>query len=312
MKEHFITYTYMSLKNQITSRLHFIMKSLDAARKQKYENKKAALEFNLLTNNNEFRGIKKAFYDDKELVVSLTSYGPRIQDVHLTIESLMQQTRKANRIILWLSDKEQNKELPMALQLQQAKGLEVRYCKDIRSYTKLIPTLKLCPEAVVITVDDDCLYNIDVIDRLYRSYITDKSCVHCLTGSEIAVKNEQIEPYCKWKPFKQNVIGKQFLATGVGGVLYPPHIFTDEIFNENVFMSICPTADDIWFKAMELLSGVNVKRAEVHNESGIEFMTNETAQIVNLNSNNVNGGQNDIQIKAVFKRYGITAKSILE
>lgn len=224
----------------------------------------------------------------------------------------MQQTRKANRIILWLSEKEQGRELPMALQLQQARGLEVRYCKDIRSYKKLIPALKLFPEAVIITVDDDSLYNIDVIDRLYRSYLTDKRCVHCLTGSEIAINNGIIESYSKWKPLSVNAYGKQILTTGVGGVLYPPHIFTEEIFNEGVFLSICPTADDIWFKAMELLAGVKVKRAEVHNASGAEFLTNEASQIVNLNSNNVGGGQNDVQIKAVFEKYGITVQSILE
>lgn len=89
----------------------------------------------------------------------------------------MQQTRKANRIILWLSENEQNKELPMALQLQQARGLEVRYCKDIRSYTKLIPTLKLCPEAIIITVDDDCLYNMDVLTDYIDHILTDKTCV---------------------------------------------------------------------------------------------------------------------------------------
>lgn len=295
--------------NQIASRLRFIMKSLNAARKSQYENKKIALETCLLKSQNG-GGVKSTYYNETELIVSLTSYGPRIQDVHLTIESLMQQTRKANRIILWLADKEQDKELPMALQLQQARGLEVRYYKDIRSYKKLIPTLQLYPEAIIITVDDDCLYNIDVIDRLYRSYITDKTCVHCLTGSEIAIKNDQITPYCKWKPFKKNAFGKQFIATGVGGVLYPPHIFIDEIFNENVFMSICPTADDLWFKAMEILSGIKVKRAEVHNASGIEFLTNEDAQVVSLNKTNVNNGQNDIQLKAVFDKYGITAESL--
>mgnify|MGYP005915554373 CR=1 FL=1 len=301
----------MNIKKQITSRLHFIMKSLDAARKSQYENRKASLEASLLARSN--MGVSKQLYcDNTELIVSLTSYGPRIQDVHLTIESMMQQTRKANRIILWLSENEQTKELPMSLQLQQERGLEVRHCTDIRSYTKLIPTLKLCPEAIIITVDDDCLYNVDVIDRLYRSYITDKTCVHCLTGSEIAINDGEIEPYCKWKPFKINASGKKYLATGVGGVIYPPHIFTSEVFNENVFMSICPTADDIWFKTMELIAGVKVKRAEVHNASGVEFMTNEVAQVVNLNSNNVRGGQNDVQIKKVFERYGITAESILE
>ena len=89
----------MSIKNQITSRLRFIIKALDVARKSQYENRKATLENYILTNNNTGGGIQPQC-DKTELIVSLTSYGPRIQDVHLTIESLMQQTRKANRIIL--------------------------------------------------------------------------------------------------------------------------------------------------------------------------------------------------------------------
>lgn len=42
----------MSIKNQITSRLRFITKALDVARKSQYENRKATLENYILTNNN--------------------------------------------------------------------------------------------------------------------------------------------------------------------------------------------------------------------------------------------------------------------
>lgn len=42
----------MSIKNQITSRLRFIIKALDVARKSQYENRKATLENYILTNNN--------------------------------------------------------------------------------------------------------------------------------------------------------------------------------------------------------------------------------------------------------------------
>ena len=37
-----------------------------------------------------------------EIVVSLTTYGNRIHEVYLTIESLLHQTVKPDRIILWL------------------------------------------------------------------------------------------------------------------------------------------------------------------------------------------------------------------
>lgn len=41
---------------------------------------------------------------DKEVVVSLTTYGKRLYSVSLTIESIMQGTMKPNRLILWLQD----------------------------------------------------------------------------------------------------------------------------------------------------------------------------------------------------------------
>ena len=59
-----------------------------------------------------------------------------------TIESIMEQTMKANRIILWLDYSFEKQPLPKALQLLQKRGLEIEYCKDIRSYKKLIPALK--------------------------------------------------------------------------------------------------------------------------------------------------------------------------
>ena len=80
---------------------------------------------------------------DNEVVVSLTSFGKRIYDVHLAIESIMQGTVKPNRIVLWLSEEEfKGKPLPRMLEMQKARGLQVEFCEDIRSYKKLIPALK--------------------------------------------------------------------------------------------------------------------------------------------------------------------------
>lgn len=45
---------------------------------------------------------------------------------------------------------------------------------------------------------------------------------------------------------------RKIMALGYGGVLYPPGAFDEEVFNEKVFMRLCPYADDIWFFAMAL------------------------------------------------------------
>ena len=41
-----------------------------------------------------------------DVIVSLTSYPPRIKTVHLTIESLLMQTQRVKKILLWLSPEE--------------------------------------------------------------------------------------------------------------------------------------------------------------------------------------------------------------
>ena len=58
-------------------------------------------------------GTSEQMYCDHEIVISLTTYGKRIETAYLAISSLMRQSRKANRIILWLSEEEfSGKELP--------------------------------------------------------------------------------------------------------------------------------------------------------------------------------------------------------
>lgn len=93
-------------------------------------------------------GVTSERFCDHEVVVSLTSYGERIRYAYLAIESIMQGALKPNRIVLWLSDDEKDKILPATLQLQIKRGLEVRYCPDIRSYTKNNSVITRVPRCV--------------------------------------------------------------------------------------------------------------------------------------------------------------------
>lgn len=76
-------------------------------------------------------GISNQRYCDRDIIVSLTSYGKRVWEVCLAIESIMQQTFLPNKIILNLDYSFQNSILPSSIQKQIDRGLEVRYCRDI-------------------------------------------------------------------------------------------------------------------------------------------------------------------------------------
>lgn len=271
-----------------------------------YFQKKYIIEQNILYNHE--LGVTSEKYCDHDIIVCLTSYGKRIYDVHLTIESIMEQTMKANRIILWLDYSFEGKPLPNAIRLLQKRGLEIMYCKDIYSYKKLIPALKKFPEDVIITFDDDVVYEFDLLERFILSYKQDPSYIYCGRMHRMLLdKQGHILPYSQWK-WNQNTPDPSLLnfPTGVGGVLYPPHSLDSEVLNESVFMNICRYADDIWFKAMAIKKGTLTKKIYTHNPLGDDYLINEGVQDIALGKINIKGKHlNDRQLLDVFNKYNL-------
>lgn len=244
----------------------------------------------------------------KRVIVSLTTYGKRLYEVYLTIESIMQQTMRPDKIVLWLSDEYSESDIPLHLRQQQTRGLEINYCKDLKSYKKLIPSLQCFPDDVIITVDDDVYYFDDMIEKLVNGYKKDPSYIYCNRMFRIALdRNGHVRPYKKWRgSFNENDQASPLnFATGVGGVLYPPHCFPAEVFNESVFMDICQHADDIWFKAMALSNGVQYRKVVTHTDRGEEYYNNTSIQVSGLYQMNVHNHGNDKQFRAVFDKYNL-------
>ncbi|MCL2520537.1 MAG: glycosyltransferase family 2 protein [Spirochaetaceae bacterium] len=275
---------------------------------------------NNLTNlalNSIALGISNERYTANEVVVSLTSYGRRIYDVHLTIESIMQQSLKPNKIVLWLGNDVKDKPLPIVLQRQQKRGLEVRYVKDIKSYTKLIPALKAFPQATIITIDDDCWYHYYLLENLINEHKISPNLILATRVHRIALENNNaLQKYNSWEQCYSGFdVSPLNFPTGVGGVLYPAHCFNDEVFNEEVFTKICPHADDVWFKAMALLNDTLSKNIITYSGGGgqncMSYLDNNDSQEQGLYKINIKRNLNDIQLKAVFDRYNLYKKLIL-
>ncbi len=253
-------------------------------------------------------GITSTKYCDHDIIVSLTTYGARLGDVCYTIESLMQQTMKANKIVLWLYKEMMNKPLPMALIRQKERGLTINIIdKDLRSYKKLIPTLDLYPNDAIITVDDDLVYDFDILERMIYAYRQHPQCIHaCRIHTMTFNKKGELRPYRKWDFCKVTSTPTRNFFTGGGGTLYPPHALHSEVMNQEVFMKICPTGDDIWFNAMARLNGTVIRKVATRSKMGQDYIDNPNFTDMGLCNINVFGEQrNDIQIKAVFEKYNI-------
>ena len=251
-------------------------------------------------------GVSSERYVDHGVIVSLTTYGKRIYDVALTIESIMQQSMKANRIVLYLDNGFHNRPIPQSLINQQKRGLEIEFVEDIRSYKKIIPQLIRTPDDAIITIDDDALYEYDLLEHLIRAYQKHPDMIHCCRANKMELDdNGKLVPYLQWKP--QTKIGPSSynFQTGVGGVLYPPYCLDPEVLNKDVFIAICPDADDIWLKAMALKKGTLVNKVYTHDEYGEDYLLNWGVQDIGLWNSNVDQNGNDMKIKNVFSRYSL-------
>ncbi len=215
--------------------------------------------------------IKRLNYPD--IVVSLTTYPARIHTVHQTIETLLNQSLKADKVVLWLAEEQfENKEedLPQELLDLREKGLTIDWCEDIKSYKKLIPTLKKYPDSIIITADDDLLYHKDLVKRLFDSYVKNPECIHCHRITRLYYLNDKLKVVNRTlylnedgKYMEKLCLPNAFnkLSSGAG-TLFPPHCFTKDVLDEKKFMKLAPTSDDVWFYLMGLLNGYKVKVVE--------------------------------------------------
>ena len=243
----------------------------------------------------------------RKIIASLTSYPARIDIVHYTIASLLKQTMKPDKIILWLAESQfPDKKLPKIFKKLQACGVEIKFCpENIGSHTKYYYTVKEYPEDIVITFDDDIVYRKHVIETLYRSYLDHPECVSSMRVHKITFRPDgSISPYTDWKLEYSGVLWEGshiWLATGVGGRLYPPHCLPTETFNKEALKNLCLRADDVWLKFMEVMNGTKVVPA--YHTSSIQGFEIPDSQESALWKSNLSSGGNDTQIHAMLEAY---------
>ncbi|MCS2609142.1 glycosyltransferase family 8 protein [Halomonas dongshanensis] len=240
-----------------------------------------------------------------EYIVSLTSYPARIKSVHFTIESILSQSFKADKVVLWLASEQfPNKEndLPSNLVCLKEKGLYIKWCEDIRSYKKLIPALRDYPDAVIVTADDDLIYEKNWLSNIVASYLQEPKSIHCYRAHEVTFDSfGRIVKYNSWRKNIQNKISSPTnFFTGCGGVLYPPRILHKDVFKKEAYYELCQHGDDIWFWGMAVINDVKIKIVK-----GKKFKLNfvpESQDVALWHENDVNG-RNDVMINNLLLTY---------
>lgn len=243
---------------------------------------------------------------EQKIIVSFTTIPSRINTIPIMLKSLFRQTLMPDKIILWITDEIQNKDdVLKVLQNEINLGLEVRFVKDICVHTKYYYAMREYPKDLIVTVDDDILYPEDLIEKLYRKHCEHGNSVIAARAHEITFDGENIKPYRQWHMLAPGVKynATNLIATGVGGVLYPPYCLYKDWINSDLFLALCPTADDIWLTIMEHLNGTEIIKLNTYTRES--FVLGNTQKIA-LSKSNVGEGRNDKLFSQCQKYYKFT------
>ena len=240
----------------------------------------------------------------ERVVASLTTYPGRINEVYYAIKSIMLQTYRPDRIVLWLADSQfPDKKLPESLNKLIKKGLEIRFCDDLRSHKKYFYALQeQNPDELVITFDDDIIYNVYSIERAVKKHkeypkaivVNQAKCMTCDT-------NGNITPYHEWVINTKNKKPSFGLSPLTGsGCLYPYKALAECAFNWGVIKDNALTADDIWINFMSKKSGTPIVEVDKPVKRFSTVTNSQTTHLAQINS--LQGG-NDIIVSRLSKLY---------
>ena len=251
-----------------------------------------------------------------KLIISLTSHPARIDTIHYALETIFAQTMKADRYFLWLAIPQfpgQWDELPETLLSYQSKGLEIRWCNDdIKSHKKYFYAMQEFPDDLIITLDDDLYYDLDMVENLYKSYKKNPHAVSAMRTFVVKFCSDGIlAPYREWGwKIRQdeysdvtNVPSLRIWANSGYGSIYPPYCMHPEMFNLDVIKQTTLFSDEVWLKVMQVLNNTPVVLVDVGVRTNPKWPTVDGTQEVGLKHINIQDGRKDQQLNDVLDVY---------
>ena len=254
-------------------------------------------------------GLKNEYNRNEKVVISLTSYPKRIFSAVWSIDSLLKQKYDDYEVILWLSEEqfpEKEKDLPSELLVfkKNEERFSIRWVQgDLKPHKKYFYAITEYPTCPIIIVDDDVIYEENLVSKLMLSYRQFPDCISCIQANQMMFRrNGELRQYNRWIMNFRGLIGipsYSLLPVGVGGVLYPPGSVPQEAFDIEAIMNNCLMADDIWLKIMTSYNGYRT----VLCSSKMEYTKITTTQDSALWKKNINLGGNDEAIKRILDYY---------
>ena len=257
-------------------------------------------------------------YNDKFVIVTLTTIPSRLFNVLETINSIRSQEIAPDEIVLSLpleSKREPKSGDPydsnMIQKILNETNITILRCnKDYGPATKLLGVLErekkknLSPdkESLIITLDDDKIYDKETTKNLLEGWNRNKDCVVARKGSILVKLSESNKLYLSNKKHYDKInrhhelllVGNRIgndtscsMIFGTGGILYRASFFKDDIFSFEKGNKKYPSKE-MFFTDDILFSGYLGKNGVV--KKIIKFNDNYTTKILNEKFKNTPNG----------------------
>jgi len=239
---------------------------------------------------------------DVPLIVSIATYSLRLKLVHKTVRSILSQAHKPEKVVLWVPQ-EHKGQLPSSLIRLQGPKFEIRFTSYSSSHRKLVECIRHFPASLVVTCDDDLFYQHDFLFTLYQDHLSHPDQIIGYECRRAPLSDpDSFQPYKRWPYVKDlDLTGPDFLSVGYAGALFPPGVLDDKVTDESLFMELCPKADDLWFKAMAMLKGTQVRRASRQNKPHPML----GSQQISLKKHNIEADANRAQWQKTLQYFGL-------
>lgn len=244
-----------------------------------------------------------------ELIVSFTTYPARVKCLPLVVGSIIRQSKQPDAIILYLSKKQFGNINDPIFNVIRKQGVRITLVDDdIRSHKKYFYAMEEFPDSVIITIDDDIIYDKNMIKDLYNSYLRHPKAVSAKRVHRIKFdKNYKVLSYLNWDYNTRAIVDRESLdlvATGCAGILYPASCLYKEWNDVEGIKKTSLCADDLWLKVMELLNNVPVVLAKSKSYSLKHIWATD---LDGLGIDNLLNHGNDLQLEkiCIYKKIDI-------
>ena len=250
---------------------------------------------------------------EEVVIASLTSFPARIEYVHYAIKSLMLQTYKPDRIVLWLAEEQfPDKVLPKQLTDLQALGLEILWTKDFYGHKKYYHLVEEQKEnELVITFDDDILYPPKCIERLVKKHREFPDCVVCERAQAVNKNGDKLLNPGRWDTISNVGVDKPAYSLNPspgGGCLIPYGAFHKDAVDYEKIYKLAYKNDDLWYMFMCAQKGTKMIKTRKYHKI---FTLVEGSQVVQMATENVQQNRNIEIMQGLIEEYPLAWDRIL-